>query len=195
MQLLDRIFVPGSGIRAARHRILVVNGHPDPRPARFCSALCDAYEEGARSAGWTVRRLTVGCLASGPAGLRNGCSQETALEDIAWATQLFVVFPLWSDQPPPILRDLFQEYVALNGVDRRPMPKRPLRMVITMEMPAFLHRAMPQCGTEAKGMGGTITLPGFDDPQQDFIGSVAAIAPEQRRWWLQTMRASGIRAI
>jgi hypothetical protein len=100
MQLLDRIFVPGGGIRAARHRILVVNGHPDPRPARFCSALCDAYEEGARSAGWTVRRLTVGCLASGPAGLRNGCSQETALEDIAWATQLFVVFPLWSDQPP-----------------------------------------------------------------------------------------------
>jgi len=30
---------------------LLVNGHPDPSPERFCSALCDAYEDGARKAG------------------------------------------------------------------------------------------------------------------------------------------------
>ncbi len=64
MLQLER-FVPVL-LRSAPHhprRILVVNGHPDPRPERFCAALCARPIRMAPSpAGWEVRRLDVGKL-------------------------------------------------------------------------------------------------------------------------------------
>ena len=52
MQLLEKIKPLWSGRATQARHILVVNGHPDPAPERFCAALCDAYEEGAVEAGW-----------------------------------------------------------------------------------------------------------------------------------------------
>jgi len=172
----------------------VVNGHPDPRPARFCSALCDAYEEGARAAGWTVRRLNVGALSATFDCLAGSGALEEALKDIQWATQMTVVFPLWGDQAPPGLRTLFQENRARGRLDSHPADEKPVRMVITMEMPAFLQRAMLRRNMYTDDVGGNIALPGFSEQQRDFIGSVASIALEQRRWWLETMRKNGRRA-
>lgn len=43
-------------------RILLIQGHPDPSPRRFCRALAEAYEEGARDAGHDVRLLDVAAL-------------------------------------------------------------------------------------------------------------------------------------
>jgi len=96
MQLLEKIKPLWAGRANLKHRILVVNGHPDPAPERFCSALCDAYEEGARQAGRTVRRLTIGLL-------NNVEARNAGLEQIGWATQLMVVYPLWLDQPPALV--------------------------------------------------------------------------------------------
>lgn len=44
-----------------RH-ILIIDGHPDPDPARFCHALADAYAESAENAGHGVERLTLAAL-------------------------------------------------------------------------------------------------------------------------------------
>jgi hypothetical protein len=84
-------------------QILVINGHPDPRPERFCAALCDSYQAGAEQAGWEVQRLDVGSLALTP----NGPDLELSLAAMGWATQFLVVFPLWLEQPPEGLRTLF----------------------------------------------------------------------------------------
>jgi len=43
-------------------RILVINGHPDPRPERFCAGLADAYATAAVAAGHDVRRIALGKL-------------------------------------------------------------------------------------------------------------------------------------
>ena len=43
-------------------RILIVNGHPDPRPATFCAALAAAYAAGAAAGGHEVRRIDIGTL-------------------------------------------------------------------------------------------------------------------------------------
>ena len=43
-----------------RRRILLINGHPDPRPERLCAGLAEAYGAGALAAGHEVRRLNVG---------------------------------------------------------------------------------------------------------------------------------------
>lgn len=187
MLLLEKIVPFWAGRTAKEKRILVINGHPDPAPERFCSALCDAYEEGAREAGWTVRRLVVGLLSD--IGTR-----EKALEDMTWATQLIVVYPLWLDQPPAPLRDLFEENFARNLCDGEGGSDKPLRQVITMDMPAFLYRAMLQCEIDVKGLARGVMLPGFRYQHQDFIGSIMSITPEQRGHWLRTMRQTGLRA-
>lgn len=191
MRLLERI-APTFRAVTSRH-ILVVNGHPDPRPARFCAALCDAYEQGARRAGWTIRRLNVGDLACVADSLIDSEALEAALEDIDWATQMIVVFPLWLNQLPPILCDLFEENLARSNQGGHPADEKPVRAVITMEMPALFHRALLQRGMYA-GPGRNIALPGFCRTQQDFIGSVASIPGEQRNWWLGSLRADGARA-
>ena len=43
-------------------RVVVIQGHPDPDPNRFCRALADAYAAGAMAAGHPVRRIEVAQL-------------------------------------------------------------------------------------------------------------------------------------
>lgn len=187
MPLLEKIKPLWGGRMAHERHILVVNGHPDPSPERFCSALCDAYEKGARQAGWTVRRLTVGDLSDNE-------TRDKALEDMNWATQLIVVYPLWLDQPPVPLRDLFEENLARNRCDGGGVSEKLLHLVITMDMPAFLYRAMLQCEIDVKGLARGMTLPGFRYQHQDFIGSIASITEDERSRWLRTMHQTGRRA-
>jgi putative NADPH-quinone reductase len=42
--------------------IAVIDGHPDPDPARFCHALTVAYAEGSAQAGHAVERITLAGL-------------------------------------------------------------------------------------------------------------------------------------
>ena len=99
-------FLDGCRTYLARRRILVVNGHPDCRPERYCGALCEAYEDGARSAGLNVQRLDAGGVNAIP----GGDDMPAALEKIGWADRLTVVFPLWLDRPPVPLTDLFGRF-------------------------------------------------------------------------------------
>jgi Flavodoxin-like fold len=98
-----------------------------------------------------VRRLTVGSLTSIADSLTDSQALETALEDIQWATQLIVVFPLWMDQMPPVLYDLFEENLARGNLDFGPAGEKPVRTVITMEFPALFLRALLQCGMYVGG--------------------------------------------
>lgn len=174
--------------QAVRRKILVVNGHPDPRPERFCAALCAAYEEGARAGGWEVRRVEVGALAcSIDCG---GDALDRACEAIAWASQFTIVFPLWLGQPPPMLRSVFAE--ECSRAPRTPADERPGRCVVTMDMPAFAHRALLQRNNPAQDHGVHVKLPGLRQQAWDFVGSVSTIAAAQRIVWLQTLRRYGV---
>jgi putative NADPH-quinone reductase len=186
MQLLEKIKPLWRGRANLKRRILVVNGHPDPGPGRFCSALCNAYEEGGDEAGWLVRRLTVGLLS-------NNETRDKALEDMRWATQLIVVYPLWLDRPPAPLYELCEENFARNRRDGG-ASAQPVHLVITMDMPAFIYRAMLQREIDMKGPARGTTLPGFLRQHQDFIGSITSITSERRGGWLKTMRETGLRA-
>jgi putative NADPH-quinone reductase len=184
-----------------RRKILVINGHPDPRPERFCAALCAAYAAGARSQGWETRELQVGGLMLGDEGRNPGddaremsTDMADAMQAIRWTNQLVIVFPLWLDRPPPFLCRLFDE-LARTDVDLRPSPyhgerrTRPAHFFVTMEMPAFAHRA--KCRRGASGATRSISLPGIVVDAPTFIGSVDAISDEQRKGWLRMLHASG----
>jgi putative NADPH-quinone reductase len=164
---------------ATRRKILVVNGHPDPRPERFCAALCDAYEAGAQLGAWEARRLNVGALAltEPEANIRE---TDASLQLIRWSNRLVIVFPLWLDNPPDPLRLLFNRLALADSSERS------ARVVVTMEMPAFAHRAA--CRPSADMM----EFPGVKTSQPIFIGCVDTISADQRKRWLQSIHSLGV---
>ena len=175
-------------------RILVLNGHPDPRPERFCAALCSAYQEGAAAEGWEVRRLDVGkpaLSADQRAASQLDSDLDMACEAIDWATQLMVVFPLWLEKPPPELGRLFEIYHRRALTMPEPAANRLVHCVVTMEMPAFLHRSLPN---RHNILDMNAALPGFFRQEREYIGSIRSMSPWQRSDWLSTLHNYGAQA-
>jgi len=182
----DGWYVTSPGARAMSRNILVVNGHPDPRPERFCAALCDAYEAGARAKGCATRRLDVGSLhlslltAGDDAEPWDGIEQAYRL--MRAADRLAIVYPLWLDGPPAELSQLF-DIVAKLQSHLTPDPvlaAKSARIVVTTALPSFLYR----------GKDTVVRLNGIaGDPT--FIGAVDTISAGQRTRWLEQVRSFG----
>ena len=179
--------------RPAAPRILIVNGHPDSRPERFCAAVCTAYGEGARAGGCLTRRMDVGArgrLLDGSDTVP-GMQSEVAqmLEGIWWADRLFIAYPMWLDGPPPTLQCLFEVLAQrrLSGksspcVADLPSADKEARIVVTTGLPALLYRAK---------IDGAATPAGFRLAPTTYIGSVDSISPGGRARWLENMYALG----
>lgn len=165
---------------AMRHRdeesLLIVNGHPDPRPERFCAALCQAWLDGALAAGRDADVLTLGAIFS--------ASQETGSEGMQAAvdrfrrpTRMTVIFPLWLDKPPEIVTRFFEQVQRAGDIRTR---NHRAHVVATMSLPAFAHRSMLQ-----------VSIPGLEIDALNFIGSVDTISQAQRQEWLYRLRRLG----
>ncbi len=175
--------------------ILVVNGHPDPRPERFCAALCDAYEAGAKTRGCATRRLDVGALhlsrlaAAESADAAPLDKLEQAFRLMRAADRLAIFYPLLSDGPPEELTRLF-DYVARLRAHLEPAAlggTKAARIVVTTAMPAFLYRRRAEPVTRHG-------LSGVTAGEPLFIGSVDSISSTQRTRWLEEMRGLGQKA-
>lgn len=172
--------------------ILVVNGHPDPRPERFCAALCDAYAQGAKARGCATRRLDVGTLDLAALAAHANSDEawdgvEQAFRLVRAADRLAIVYPLWADAPPAPLKQMF-DYVSRLGahLGPGPLPPKSARVVVTTGFPAFLYRG--KLGHEASN---PLSLRGVAAGEPVFIGSVDAISCRQRIKWLEQMRGYG----
>jgi putative NADPH-quinone reductase len=175
--------------------LLVINGHPDPRPERFCGALSEAYQRGGTSGGWETRRVNVGNLPLSTIDSMNGDDDPDAevleiFNDIDWANRLAIVFPLWFDQPPDALRALFGH---VGGGTRRTVGGlRRAHVIVTMEMPAFAYRSLLR--PDSPRRANDLTIPGVVPDEPVLIGCVNTITREQRRLWLETVRQYGARS-
>jgi len=169
--------------------ILVVNGHPDPRPERFCAALCEAYAEGAQARGCATRRLDVGALkipAAANDDLHAWDGVEAAYRLVRAADRLAIIYPLWANAPPAGLKQLFHYLSFLRArLDAQPSAKA-ARLVVTTELPAFLYR-------DGRDQDAT-SLAGIRAEAPTFIGSVESISSAQRIKWLGELRSFGARA-
>ena len=177
-------FAPWRSHSPVMRRVLVVNGHPDPRPERFCAALCNAYADGARSAGHRVRSMRVGELPLST----DSVEFAIAREQIGWSDRLLVAFPIWLGGPPPAVvrvfdafakedRAVFGEHVDPPGMERRS------HLVMTASLPSLLYRSsgIPHVGS----------MPGMRSSPPTIIGSVNSISEEDRRRWLREMENLG----
>jgi putative NADPH-quinone reductase len=186
-------------VGALPRNVLVINGHPDPRPERFCAALCDAYTCGAQSSARTIRRLDVGQLVlplARPHAKPEMIAKEVeaAVELIRWAGHLTIAFPLWLDQAPLPLQQLMAE-AARSRAFRRNTSEHATptaRTIVTMEMPAFAHRTMYDAKCTSRPNMPQLSLPGVKMETPTFIGCVNAISPDQRMRWLETMHTLGM---
>jgi putative NADPH-quinone reductase len=185
-------------------KVLVINGHPDPRPDRLCAALAEAYAEGAADVGTAVRRLAIGELdfpvlrtaadfsAPAPAG-----PIRQAQDDITWANHVVIVHPLWLGGEPALLK-AFLEQVLRYGFALDPSHKRlrglltgrSIRLIVTMGMPAALYRLL--FGPTLKPlMPLMFFFTGFWPIRTTLLGGVADASAAHRAVWLVRIRKLG----
>ncbi len=169
-------------------RILLIQGHPDPRPDHLCHALANAYASGARIAGHEIRQTNVALLNfpllrsqnewehdSLPADLRQ------AQVDITWAQHLVIFFPLWLGDMPALFKG-FLEQVArpgfafaddhMNTLAKKPLAGRSARIIVTMGMPALLYRLYFRAHSIKSLKRNILRCVGFRPVRQTLIGMV-----------------------
>lgn len=99
----------------AKKKILVLLGHPDKETR--CGMFADTYENGARAAGYEVRRVNIDELDFDPI-LHKGYKVIQALEpdliklqdEFRLADHICLVYPNWWGTMPAILKGLFDRF-------------------------------------------------------------------------------------
>jgi putative NADPH-quinone reductase len=188
-----------------KKRILIVNGHPDPAPERFCTALAGAYEKGAHSAGHQLRLLNIGTLAfnmlhTAAEFAENPHSTDIigARGDMLWAEHLVFIFPLWLGGPPALLKAFMEcvgcgEFLLGSGKGVMPQGKlhgRTARILVTMGMPSLIYRTFfLRHGTKAFERG-ILNLAGVRPVRTSYMGGVET-SLDKRRNWLAHVHALG----
>jgi putative NADPH-quinone reductase len=165
-------------------KLLVVNGHPDPRPERFCAALCGAYEAGAQARGCATRRLDVGAIDLAAVARAGEAADgiEEAFRLVRAADRLAIVYPLWADAPPMGLKQMFDYVARLEEMLRlKDRAAKKARVVVTTALPAMVYR----------GKLAPVALSGVEADEPLFIGSVDTITDEQRARWIEQVRVLG----
>jgi putative NADPH-quinone reductase len=192
-----------------RRRVVIIQGHPDPRGGHFGHALADAYVRGARAAGHEVKLIDVarvevpllrtqaewgGAAAPGELG--------EAQDDIRWADHLVIIFPLWLGTMPALLKafleQVFRPGFALiyegHRFPQKGLTGKSARVVVTMGMPAFWYRwffrAHGVRGLERSILG----FCGVKPVHETLIGLVEAKDTRARERWLGKMGEFGRKA-
>ena len=186
-------------------RILIVLGHPSL--SSYCSALADAYQEGAVSAGHSVRRLNLGQLAFDPI-LREGYRSSQGLEpdlvqaqeEIVWAEHLVFVYPIWWGSVPALLKGFLDraivpgfgfKYRAGSALWDKLLTGRTARLISTSDSPWWWSAFV--LGNPALKMMKRTVLQycGVSPVWATQLSSLRSSQPTQRSAWLRQITALG----
>jgi len=175
----------------AKHRtleqLLIVNGHPDPRPERFCAALGQACLAGAEAGGRDANVIALGAIF--PTNGQDGSGELTkALNLWRQPARLMVIFPLWLDKPPEIVTRFFNHMTHESGPA---LTNRRAHILVTMSLPAFAHRSMLREHEGVRHVQQAMALPGLEIDALNFVGSVDTISRAQREEWLYRLGRLG----
>ena len=195
-----------------RH-IAVIDGHPDPDPARFCHALAEAYADAAVAAGHGVQRITVAELNVPFLRTKDEFEAGAPPDDIRpcqaailGADHLVIIYPLWLGTMPALLKAFLEQVFRLGhaagaagpgeAADKPAAPAKPLagktvRIVITMGMPALLYRWYFGAHSLKSLERNILGFAGAGPIRETLIGSIEAGADTRRRKWLGKVRALG----
>jgi putative NADPH-quinone reductase len=188
------------------NRILIIDGHPDPAPERFCHALAAAYAEGAAAAGSIVRRIEVAKLDFAPLRTRaeweSGAVPSSLAEAqaaIGWAEHLVIVYPLWLGSMPALLRAFLEQVLRPGFAIARGRPSlrsgllrgKSARIVVTMGMPALVYRWFFRAHGLKNLERNILGFCGIAPIRATLVGMVEAGGAEAHAKWLARLRALG----
>lgn len=174
-------------------RVLLINGHPDPRSSTFIGALAHAYAAGAKTGGHEVRRLDIGALdidflhsAAEFTEAPRDAAMKAAQDDISWAQHVVFIFPLWLAAPPAklkaFLEQTFRYGFALpkesKGFPRGLLGGRSARVIATMGMPGLIYRLWFGAAGLRALESGVLRLSGFSPVRRTILGGMGAMNPE-----------------
>ena len=191
-------------------KILIVQGHPDSGRPHFNHALAEAYADGARAAGHSLRTVDVAALdfplLRSKAEWDHGALPAVLVpvqQDIAWAEHLVFFFPLWLGGMPAVLKGLLEQVArpgfALSPFREGSLPQKLLtgrsaRLVVTMGMPALVYRWYFRAHSLKALERNILGFVGIAPIGETLIGSVEGLDEAQRRGWLVKLAALGRRA-
>ncbi|MDP3802334.1 NAD(P)H-dependent oxidoreductase [Brevundimonas sp.] len=190
-------------------RILILDGHPDPDPARYCHALAASYAQGAAGTGHVIHRTNLSDLDFPDLRSRSDWEEGPtpaailALQDqLAWAEHIVIVYPLWLGGMPARLKALleqaFRPAFAFGGKAVSPgggkLKGRSARIVVTMGMPAAAYRVFYFAHSLRSLKRNILALVGIGPVRDTIIGAVETRSDESRKRCLQRLRRMGEQA-
>lgn len=186
-------------------RLVILDGHPDPDPARFIHALANRYEEGATASGHMVRRIDVAKLDFPVIRLRADWEGDEVPSDIraaqdmiVWAQHVLILYPLWLGEVPALLKAFLEQVMrpgyafapSTGGFSKKLLKGRTARLVVTMGMPALFYRTI-YCAHSVRSLERNILrFVGIRPVDHLLIGNVEGDAGD-REAWLDKLSALG----
>ena len=187
----------------AQRKILIIDGHPDPDPARFVHALADAYARGA--AAHDVRTVRVADLdfpiLRDPVGWLSDGAPPAILpvqEQIKWAEHVVILYPLWLGDVPALLKGFLEqtlrpEFAFRYGSGMMPeklLSGRSARVIVTMGMPGPFYELFYRAHSVKSLERNILKFVGIDPVRHSIVGPVEA-GSKQRLRWLRKIEALG----
>jgi len=134
------------------HKILIIDGHPDPKGSHFVHELADFYRQGAKEGGHTVRLLRIGelrfPLLHSVKAYVSGKPPEAikaAQKSIVWADHIVVLYPLWLGTVPAKLKGFLEQVMRPGfGFAQRAAGERPKRLLAGRSARIIVTRGMPE---------------------------------------------------
>ncbi len=191
-------------------RILILQGHPDPKGGHFGQALATAYQNGARNAGHEVVRIDVARLEFRL--VRSAAEWQfreppTAIREVqaqlAAAHHVVIFFPLWLGDMPALMKGFFEQLLRPGFAITKTTARNPLaagllkgrsaHIVVTTGMPAFFYRFFYRAHSVKSLKRNILEFCGLGPVRSTVIGTVEG-KREARERWLSRMFALGRKA-
>lgn len=191
----------------ASPNVLLILGHP--REESLSYALGEAFEEGARQAGASVRRLALAQLEFDP-HVRASSPRKQAFEEdvcrarrlIQWADHLVFVYPTWWGTVPALLKGfidrVFTSGFAFNeiegGTGYEPLlTGKSARLITTRDTPGWVYRWIYRQPGHNAMKRTTLGFCGVEPVRISSFGPVRDSRPAEREQWLNEVRQAGRR--
>ena len=182
-----------------RKNILIINGHP--LQDSFCSALGEAYREGAEKNGSCSQIVFLSELNFDPL-LRHGYRKSQPLEPdlkktqelIRWAEHLVIVYPVWWGSMPALLKGFidrtFLPHFAFSYQKGSLLPKKLLQgrsasLLTTLDSPPLLHSLLFKKPGIQSLKKSVLQFSGFHPVRVKMFGPIRNSSLSRREKWLK----------
>lgn len=191
-------------------RIVILQGHPDPEGHHFCHALEQAYVNGAAEVGHVVQVVRVATLDFPLLRSRKDQHSEVpaaiaaAQAALTCADHVVLIYPIWNGGAPALVKGFFEQVfrpafifpdsTAIKPLgffssytQRKALHGKTARIVVTMQMPAFVYRWIFHPRPEKN----TLRVSGLGPIRESLIGRIESPDSRRRERWLRTLHALG----